>query len=75
MCLIQEIKQGGSMELMLRNRNRDREILKLYEKKGLLQKQIAEKLGITTARVGQLYRRMQRERGVIGYKKPKNRVK
>lgn len=62
------------MELAVRDKRRDREIMELYQWKGLTHKQIAEKLGITKARVGQLYRRIMRERG-FPYKKPKNKVK
>lgn len=49
------------MKLQVRDHERDYKIVKL-RKKGLLYKDIAEMLGITKSRVGQLYRRILGER-------------
>lgn len=48
------------MKLQMRDYQRDHKIVKL-RKKGFLYKDIAEMLGITRARVGQLYRRITKE--------------
>lgn len=54
------------MELQKRDYKRDRKIVELRSKE-FLYKQIGEILGITPARVGQLYRRAVKEEGI--YKK------
>lgn len=51
-------------ELQLRNREREKRIQKLYEN-GYTYKEIAEQLDITRARVGQIYRRMLREKSMM----------
>jgi len=49
-------------ELQKRDYKRDRQIVKMREK-GFFYKQIGEMLGITSIRVGQLYRRIMKEDG------------
>lgn len=50
------------MKLQIRNHRRDLEIVFLRENKEWIYSKIAERFGITSARVRQLYTRMARER-------------
>lgn len=51
-----------SGKLSVRDYKRDKKIIKYYEKMKWTHKQIAEALGISKARVGQLYDRVVKER-------------
>lgn len=56
------------MELQKRDHKRDMKIVQLYNK-GYLYKHIGEILGITPARVGQLYRRITKDKSELKNKR------